>query len=234
MKSATLLVFGIIAVLQCRAQSPNPELFKTWNLHKMEIDFGGALVIADIDPPIYPYLTINQDLSFEGYGACNSFSGNYNYNANDDKLNPINYSQTNNICGTQFLNDFEFYYFEFFSIEGDYSYMIYTDATDNMRHLYYTNNTFGIVLDFIAEPLSVTENEFLSFKIYPNPVTYQLHIESNRSQIETATIYSISGQKIKEFSSIDSAINVTELNKGLYFLEIISPQGKSVAKFIKK
>ncbi len=234
MKKITSVVFGILIGFQAFGQNPDPELFKTWNLYKMEIEFGGTLVIADIDPPISPHLTIYQDLSFEGYGACNSFSGNYEYNASEDKLRPINYSATSNNCETQFLNDFEFYYFEFFSIEDDYSYMFYTDVTDNSRHMYYTNNPFGMVLDFVAEPLSITESELINISIYPNPVNNQLFLKLNNSRIEKATIFSISGKKIREYFSTNSGIDVNELDKGMYFLEIITSEGRRVEKFIKK
>ncbi|MBK5212660.1 MAG: T9SS type A sorting domain-containing protein [Flavobacteriaceae bacterium] len=234
MKKITSVVFGILIGFQAFGQNPDPELFKTWNLYKIEVDFGGAVYVEDIDPPIYPYLTINQNLFFEGYGACNSFSGRFEVVANQDKVRPVDFIQTFNNCETQFLNDFETLYFEFFSIEDDYSYLFYTDSTDNLRHMYYTNNPSGFWLDFIAgDPLSIVENNSEKIQIYPNPVSDQLFIKSNKAIIEKITIYSVSGKRIKEYPPADRSIDIATLAKGMYFLEIVSPEGRGIQKFIK-
>jgi heat shock protein HslJ len=235
MEKITLLLFAFFIVLQSLAQNPDPELFKTWNLNKIEVDFGGAVYVEDIDPPIYPYLTINQDMSFEGYGACNSFSGNFEFVPSDNKLRPINYSQTSNNCQTEFLNDFETVYFEFFSIEDDYSYVFYTDTTDNLRHMYFTNNPFGILLDFIAgDPLSIAEDNSEKFELYPNPASDQLFIKANKAIIEKTTVYSVSGQRVMEILPNNRSIDIAALAKGMYFLEITTSECRSVEKFIKK
>ncbi|AFL80498.1 heat shock protein [Aequorivita sublithincola DSM 14238] len=234
MKKILPLLLIVFMVLPMLAQNPNPELFKTWNLHKIEWDFGGALYIANIDPPISPYLTVNEDLSFEGCGACNSFSGNFEVVPNQDKVRPVDFAQTFNICETQFLNDFETVYFEFFSIEDDYSYEFYTDPSDNLRHMYYSNNPSGIWLDFVVgDPLSIDDNDFEKIEIYPNPTSLNLFIKSKKINIEKLTVYSISGKKIKECLPDNGAIDVSTLSKGIYFLEIVSSQGRSVQKFIK-
>lgn len=236
MKRITWVFFGILMGIQSYSQTPDPELFKTWNLNKIEVDFGGAVYIEDIDPPIYPYLTINQDLSFEGYGACNSFSGNFEVVPNQDKIRPVDFMQSFNNCETQFLNDFETVYFEFFSIEDDYSYVFYTDSTDNLRHMYYTNNPFGIWLDFIAgDPLSTAENNLEKIYLYPNPTSNKLFIKLNKGTVEKAVVYSISGKNIMEYAQINGAIDISELAHGMYFLQITTAEGKrSVEKFIKK
>ena len=234
MKKVIFLLGIVFMVLPMLAQNPDPELFKTWNLHKIEVDFGGALFVSDINPPISPFLTVNEDLSFEGFGACNSFSGNFEVVSNQDKVRPVDFAQTFNICETQFLNDFETTYFEFFSFEDDYSYLFYTDSTDNLRHMYYTNNPSGIWLDFIAaEPLVVNNNDFEKIEIYPNPTSNKLFIKSKKINIEKIEVYSISGKRIKEYHQANGAIDISTLANGMYFLEIISTQNRSVQRFIK-
>lgn len=235
MKKITWLFFGILMGIQSYSQSPDPELIKTWNLNKIEVDFGGAVYIEDIDPPIYPYLMVNQDLSFEGYGACNSFSGNFEMVPNQDKIRPVDFMQSFNNCETQFLNDFETVYFEFFSVEDDYSYVLYTDTTDNLRHMYYTNNPAGIWLDFIAgDPLSTAENNLEKIYLYPNPTSNKLFIKLNKGSVEKVVVYSISGKNIMEYAQINGAIDISELAHGMYFLQITTAEGKgSVEKFIK-
>lgn len=53
--------------------------------------------------------------------------------------------------------------------------------------------------------------------VYPNPTNGWINIASE-NDITEVNIYSISGQKVK--SSIVSKINVQDLNKGLYFVEV--------------
>ncbi len=235
MNKFAFLLFGLFMTFQALAQNPDPELFKTWELYKIIPDFGFPVIVSEIDPPINPYLTVNNDLSFEGFGACNSFSGNFEYQVNQDKLRPINYTQTTETCEHQIWNDFEFYYFDFFAIEDDYWYTIFTDSSDGLQHMLYTNNPFGLVLEFIAgDPLSIAENNSENLKLHPNPVLDQLFISSQKSSIKTMAVFSTSGQKIFEIDGNSNSIDVSSLSKGMYFLEINSEEGKSVQKFIKK
>ncbi|MCB0465178.1 MAG: T9SS type A sorting domain-containing protein [Aequorivita sp.] len=234
MRRITILLFGVLIGFQGFGQDPDPELFKTWELYRIVPDFGFPVIVSEIDPPINPYLTINYDLSFEGFGACNSFSGNFEYQVSQHKLRPINYTETTETCDTQIWNDFEFYYFDFFAIEDDYWYDIFTDSSDGLQHMLYTNNPFGLVLDFIAgNPLSIAENNSEKIELYPNPASDQLFIKSAKVNIKKATVYSISGKIIKEYLAIGGVIDVSALAKGMYFLEIITIEGRSVKKFIK-
>lgn len=236
MKKFTLLLFGFLLTVQAFAQTPDPELFKTWNLYKMEFDFGGPLYIEDIDPPIHPTLTVFEDLSFEGFGACNSFSGNFLYDEVLNKLRPYNYSDTTEDCDTQFHDDFELYYFEYFSLDQAHFYGIEISSSDNLQHLYFGQGQLGYWLDFIAgEPLSTLENNAEKFQIYPNPASDQLFIKSNKNNIISAVVYSIAGKRILENGPINGSLDITSLAKGMYFLEITTTEGKrSVEKFVKK
>ncbi|WGF93713.1 T9SS type A sorting domain-containing protein [Aequorivita marisscotiae] len=236
MKKFTILLVTLILAFQSFGQDPDPELFKTWQLYSIIPDFGHPAIISEIDPPIRPYLTVNYNLSFEGFGACNSFSGNFILMGNSEELRPINYTQTTETCEHQIWNDFEFYYFDFFSTEDDYWYNIFIDSSDGLQHMHYTNNPFGLVLDFIAgEPLSIQGYNSEKFKLYPNPATDRLFIKSEDAQIIKTIVYSISGKRILEGEPIEGALDITSLAKGMYFLELTTSEGhRSVVKFIKK
>lgn len=235
MKKTTLFFLTIFAVLQSFAQNPDPELFKTWNLYKMEFDFGGSLYIEDIDPPITPTLTIFEDLSFEGFGACNSFSGNFLYDEILDKLMPYNYSDTTEECETEFHDGFELYYFEYFSLNQAHFYKIEISSSDNLQHLYFGQGQLGYWLDFIAgEPLSTVENNSEKINVYPNPASDKLFIKSEEAQIIKTIIYSISGKSIMKIVPNNESINISALAKGMYFIEITTSEGnRRVTKFIK-
>lgn len=46
-------------------------------------------------------------------------------------------------------------------------------------------------------------------------------------------IFSMSGKKVLEVSNIENSINVSLLSNGIYFLKIISSEGRDFQKFIK-
>ena len=78
--------------------------------------------------------------------------------------------------------------------------------------------------------LGIEDYNLINFTIYPNPVQDILNIESQQP-IEAVKIYNLHGQLIK----VDSFMNVdiSQLNTGLYFVQVII-EGKTVTKkFIK-
>lgn len=70
-------------------------------------------------------------------------------------------------------------------------------------------------------------------KIYPNPVTDVLYLESDE-EVKTATLFDISGRILKaEYGNIEQ-INVTDLPKGFYILKTTTQSGKQSTHKIKK
>ena len=102
---------------------------------------------------------------------------------------------------------------DFFSISADNEYSL-----DDFQ---FTNWFIGI-----------EENQALSFAIYPNPTQDQLNIlfEEEISEIK---IYDLNGRLLTEGVS-DKIVDVSKLASGVYFLELISINGKNVQKFIKE
>lgn len=78
----------------------------------------------------------------------------------------------------------------------------------------------------------IEENAVPSFSIYPNPAQAELNIlfEEEISEIK---IYDLNGRLLTEGVS-DKLVDVSKLASGVYFLELISINGKSVQKFIKE
>ena len=75
--------------------------------------------------------------------------------------------------------------------------------------------------------LGIENNNELGFTIYPNPATESIAISSSNSQTNiSATIYSISGKKIKEVPSIkaNQSMDISTLASGIYILTIDSPE----------
>ena len=72
-----------------------------------------------------------------------------------------------------------------------------------------------------------------SLKLYPNPVTNILTIESKNVAISKVEIYSILGEKIKEINSNFGSIATDNLPNGMYLIKIYSEKGMVMKKTIK-
>jgi hypothetical protein len=73
-----------------------------------------------------------------------------------------------------------------------------------------------------------------SFNIYPNPVNDKLYIET-LTQTQTVEIYDVYGRQQSMVNGQQSTvIDVTDLNSGVYFVKVVTENGESVKRFIKK
>jgi CSLREA domain-containing protein len=101
-----------------------------------------------------------------------------------------------------------------------------TDANGN-------TSEFGISTD---STLSVSQFENHGFKLYPNPVSNQLFIKSPASERYSLKVMNTLGQLVfsKKGDTSSTTLDVSNLSKGLYFLNIDSENGNSqTLKFIK-
>jgi len=227
MKKLITLIFIIFISFQGFTQ--DPELFRTWYLYHVSMDLDEPYYISDINPPISPFITIEEDLSYIGEGACNSFNGSYEY-LGGNSLDYLSFNSSNDDCGNQSHNFFENDYFGF--IPGGFEYTI-TQENDGLT--LYLSTPLMSGLTFKEFPLSVFENTLPQIKIYPNPVSNTLYISSVNTVIEKMIVYSISGQKVlAQYKNQMKSLDVSVLSKGMYFIEIYSSNRKTVKKFIKE
>ena len=87
----------------------------------------------------------------------------------------------------------------------------------------YANSTLGIDDEVLAKTLN----------LYPNPVTDLLHINSE-IPLSKVEIYSILGKKVKEFKSGLYSVPMNNLSNGIYYVRILSDNGSTTRKLIKR
>lgn len=85
------------------------------------------------------------------------------------------------------------------------------------------------------EPLSINGLNDSEMKLYPNPASEYINIESVH-QINQVIIYSISGQEVLRVNADSNCVctNISALNKGSYIVHIHTASGNAVRKLIKK
>lgn len=113
------------------------------------------------------------------------------------------------------------------------------DTFSNDAGIYFDYNAPIITNDeltTVAENLSVEETELQNLiTIYPNPATDVINLES-QTNLESITVYDVHGRQIvtQLTSTNQTKINVSQLSKGVYFLNIKTTDGEQTTKFIKK
>ncbi|PCJ00449.1 MAG: hypothetical protein COB15_02775 [Flavobacteriales bacterium] len=73
-----------------------------------------------------------------------------------------------------------------------------------------------------------------NISLYPNPSSNQLTIISSQLNIDEISIINITGKTIKTITNNSNLINVSDLSKGIYFLQIKSNDRVITKKFIKE
>tara|TARA_B100000795_G_scaffold192912_1_gene147305 strand:+ start:1914 stop:3053 length:1140 start_codon:yes stop_codon:yes gene_type:complete len=81
--------------------------------------------------------------------------------------------------------------------------------------------------------LSTERNNLDNFKIYPNPTSNKLYLNSKKA-IKKVSLFNIVGDKILSFNSDQKEINISHFSKGIYILRIQFKDNKSVVRKIIK
>ena len=84
--------------------------------------------------------------------------------------------------------------------------------------------------------LSVEENKFSSFNIWPNPATEQLRFRIDNFQDGIVNIYAIDGKTVATYiyNGNDLIIDLTALPSAVYIIEFTSEKGRMASKFVKQ
>lgn len=98
-------------------------------------------------------------------------------------------------------------------------------------------NSFILKTDTTPEGLmnSLLSLEFKpnDLKVYPNPFTNTLNLESKSKKIDIVILYNNYGQKVREYYNTTSLTNIENLPTGLYIIHLISASVKRSFKIIK-
>lgn len=92
----------------------------------------------------------------------------------------------------------------------------------------------GIIVNIIpVDPSAVNETLCQqSLEVYPNPCSDVLYLKNIPSEMVDYSIFNVLGQQVATGCS-DGTINVAELEKGIYFLQIKDENVLKTAKFIR-
>jgi hypothetical protein len=85
----------------------------------------------------------------------------------------------------------------------------------------------------IASINTITSLNTIKCILFPNPATSITNIVSDKS-IKSASIYSLTGQKVKDIRGDFSNINVSNLSSGIYSVKMLTEGGESTQELVVK
>ncbi|MCC6838277.1 MAG: T9SS type A sorting domain-containing protein, partial [Bacteroidia bacterium] len=107
----------------------------------------------------------------------------------------------------------------------------------------YAGRTAGVLTINVMPTTStnstpINDSNISNFILYPNPALDQISIASQDiSTIQKISVYDLTGRLVKEISSIHSkeiSINISDIEKGIYFLTLNDGKRSQTKKFIKQ
>ena len=210
------------------AQEPVPELFQTWYLTDLfYIDPGPFWEVYLIEPGIAPYITISENLEFQGEGACNTFSGQYVLNS-EFALEAIEFNQTSEDCGFSVHNSFEDDYFGFMS--DWWNYFIIEDGDGMELHIYQPLDPFAVFRNY---KLGGSDLSLKTISLYPNPSNGIIHVVSQKEPITSAKFYNYVGEHVSTQTEKLGELDISGLAAGIYVLKNDTESETSIHKIIK-
>lgn len=219
---------SIIYTITCLSQNLDPQLSQTWHLRFVQAsDLDTPYDVSEIDPQISPTLTISNDLSFNGEGACNSFQGIFSIEPAGYLQNDL-FSQSTNDCNIQVHNSFELSYFDFMRFGGFYQIIPQNEGLVLMI----SNFIFGSAI-FTNFTLSNNDFDYSRINLYPNPVKSKFSLNYSNLMITKVQIFNSFGQNVKTINNNFEEIDMSDLTSGIYIVKIITESGIINKKVVK-
>ena len=108
--------------------------------------------------------------------------------------------------------------------------------TDNSIEVFIGTSDLGLLkLTIDLSSLNNPENEVVesSVTIYPNPTSSIVNITIKNDEVDTVSLFSVSGEFIKQFRGVQN-FTINDLSNGIYFLRIKTQSEKFITKKIIK
>jgi hypothetical protein len=227
MKKIVLLI-SICYALKGTAQGVDPALFQTWYLYSITTrDLGPGDLVSDIEPAITPTLTVLEDLSFSGVGACNTFNGSFT-EVGPNAFLIDEFTETEDDCEFQSHQDFESQYFQY--MRNANAFVI--RPIEGGMELDLGATIFGEAI-FRNFTLNTSVFEANQIDIFPNPTDGLVHLKMANNRIQNVELYDTLGQKVKTFQPEYDVIDISQLERGIYIMKLKTASGVLTQKIVK-
>jgi hypothetical protein len=118
--------------------------------------------------------------------------------------------------------------------EGEITFYAAVNATNSDNDL--TGDQIVLThQSFASNTVGITDYNRISFAIYPNPSNDIIHLEVDENLLNQAevTITNYQGQIVQKMNDNFNQIDISNLSKGIYFIQIISGNNIGFSRFVK-
>ena len=116
-----------------------------------------------------------------------------------------------------------------------YSYTFTTVGVNTYECSPHPDSMYGTIT--VTSTAGISENNLLSFEMYPNPVSDVLNIQlPTGTEKAEVSIFDYTGRLVssKTISSNDTGMDVQQISKGIYMIRVATNTKIGVQRFIKK
>jgi len=106
-------------------------------------------------------------------------------------------------------------------------------ANDQHADMAYNTNEFWGEITLVGGPTAIKTNTVNQLKVYPNPAGEMIYFANGN--INSYRIFDITGKFVAEGLYLNSGINISKLQNGIYFLNAVDIDNNVInSKFVKK
>lgn len=164
--------------------------------------------------------------------VCNWYVGEVEFATETNTfISYLGFSHSLVVCNIWENQEFENTYFSFYTHDVTYEYEI--SEEDDVVTLQIRNTDNGDVLTYTNINLSTSETLQEACAVYPNPAQDLLNLKGI-SAGSIISVYSRESKKVLETKFNNTALNISGLENGLYFMVLNDENKKQVLKFLKK
>jgi hypothetical protein len=99
----------------------------------------------------------------------------------------------------------------------------------------FADNGLSVVSSLKVSSTGLSESDNALFEIFPNPAGNLVNIKMNDNETYLLSLQNINGQQVLSMSFTDAAkLDVAHLSRGVYFVEIIGQDTRSINKLVLK
>ena len=94
----------------------------------------------------------------------------------------------------------------------------------------------AVVQVTVSNCLGLQDQDDIQLSVFPNPTTGQIYIQGELAGVTAITVYDVTGKLVlqKRVVSADGNIDISHLEKGIYYITVKTAQGDRTQKIIKE
>jgi|GEM_PF-4678171 hypothetical protein len=96
----------------------------------------------------------------------------------------------------------------------------------------YTRTASDTVQVVVLNATAIAESEVEKLSVFPNPAQEVFTVNGLQNEIEQVELFSLRGQKVREFGANEKQHSLAGVENGIYLLQVVTKNGRLVEKLV--